>query len=60
MNLQRLRGFRSLLLACLAAALAACSTVSNSPPTTTPGGVPIDATRTAKGQDSRAMFLVIH
>ena len=56
MNLQRLRRFCSLLLACVAAALAACSTV----PTTTPGGVPIDATRTAKGQDSRAMFLVIH
>jgi N-acetylmuramoyl-L-alanine amidase len=27
---------------------------------TTPGGVPIDTTYTSKGQDSRAMFLVIH
>ncbi len=44
------------LLAAVAGVLAACSTV----PTTTPGGVPIDATRTAKGQDSRVMFLVIH
>ena len=28
--------------------------------TTTPGGVPIDTTYTARGQDSRVMFLVIH
>ena len=27
---------------------------------TTEGGVPIDTSRTARGQDSRAMFLVIH
>ena len=27
---------------------------------TTPGGVPIDTRHTAKGQDSRALFLVIH
>jgi N-acetylmuramoyl-L-alanine amidase len=29
-------------------------------PFTTPGGVPIDISRTAQGQDSRVMFLVIH
>jgi N-acetylmuramoyl-L-alanine amidase len=45
---------RALLLA--GAALAGCA----STPTTTPGGVPIDATHVAKGQDSRAMFLIIH
>ena len=28
--------------------------------TTTEGGVPIDTSRTAKGQDSRVMFLIIH
>jgi len=44
--------------ACLAAlALAGCA---NLPPTMTEGGVPIDATHTAKGQDSRVLFLVIH
>ena len=37
--------------------LAGCA---SGPPTTTEGGVPIDATRTAKGQDSRSLFLVIH
>lgn len=48
---------RRLLFALLAAAwLAGCSTVV----TRTPGGVPIDTSRTAKGQDSRVMFLVIH
>jgi len=41
------------LLAALPLALAGCGT-------TTPGGVPIDTTYTARGQDSRAMFLVIH
>ncbi len=41
----------------LAALLAGCA---SGPPTTTEGGVPIDATRTAKGQDSRSLFLVIH
>ncbi|RVU49299.1 N-acetylmuramoyl-L-alanine amidase [Rubrivivax rivuli] len=41
----------------LAALLAGCA---SGPPTTTEGGVPIDATRTAKGQDSRVLFLVIH
>lgn len=29
-------------------------------PFTTPGGVPIDVSRTAQGQDSRVMFLIIH
>lgn len=33
--------------------LAACAT-------TTPGGIPIDTRYSARGQDSRAMFLVIH
>jgi len=51
---------RGLLLAAAAWLLAACSTLSSQPPTTTPGGVPIDATHTAKGQDSRVLFLVIH
>lgn len=34
--------------------LAGCSTLSG------PGGVPVDATYTAKGQDSRSLFLVLH
>ena len=34
-------------------ALAGCAT-------TTPGGVPIDTSRSAKGQDSRVLFLIIH
>ena len=51
-----LRPFR-LAAALTALLLAACA---SGPPTTTEGGVPIDATRTAKGQDSRALFLVIH
>ena len=47
------------LLTTLLAALlmAGCAT---QPPTTTEGGVPIDARITAKGQDSRVLFLVIH
>jgi N-acetylmuramoyl-L-alanine amidase len=46
---------RALRLALLAGtlALAGCAT-------TTEGGIPIDVSRNAKGQDSRAMFLVIH
>jgi N-acetylmuramoyl-L-alanine amidase len=28
--------------------------------TTTPGGIPIDTSRSAKGQDSRVLFLIIH
>jgi N-acetylmuramoyl-L-alanine amidase len=35
--------------------LAACAT-----PPMTSGGVPIDTSRSAKGQDSRALFLIIH
>jgi N-acetylmuramoyl-L-alanine amidase len=46
----------------LAAALCALALggCASGPPTTTEGGVPIDATRSAKGQDSRVLFLVIH
>jgi len=44
-------------LATAALALAGCA---SGPPTATEGGVPIDATRSAKGQDSRVLFLVIH
>lgn len=40
-----------------AAVLAGCA---SGPPTATEGGVPIDATRSAKGQDSRVLFLVLH
>jgi N-acetylmuramoyl-L-alanine amidase len=39
----------------LAALLAGCSSVP-----TTSGGVPIDTSRSARGQDSRVMFLVLH
>jgi N-acetylmuramoyl-L-alanine amidase len=46
-----------LAAALCALALAGCA---SGPPTTTEGGVPIDATRSAKGQDSRVLFLVIH
>ncbi len=45
------------LSATVAALLAGCA---SGPPTATEGGVPIDATRTAKGQDSRSLFLVLH
>lgn len=41
----------------LVALLAGCMSL---PPITTEGGVPIDARITAKGQDSRTLFLVIH
>ncbi len=37
----------------LAAGLAGCAS-------TTPGGVPIDTSHTAKGQDSRVLFLILH
>jgi len=51
-----MRGWHiGLRLGVLAAALAVAGCA-----TTTEGGVPIDVTRSAKGQDSRAMFLVIH
>ena len=46
---------RRLMLTCvLLLALSGCAT------TTTPGGVPIDTSRVAKGQDSRVLFLIIH
>lgn len=45
------------LAALLITLLAGCA---SGPPTATEGGVPIDATRTAQGQDSRVLFLVIH
>ncbi len=48
-----------LVLIAAAVLLSACSSVPTTP-TTTPGGVPIDATHSAKGQDSRVMFLVLH
>lgn len=55
-------------------ALAGCATAPSTPvagpsaptpvginvPYTTPGGVPIDISHTARGQDSRVMFLIIH
>jgi N-acetylmuramoyl-L-alanine amidase len=44
-------------LVTLAAALLAGCAVTQ---TTTPGGVPIDISRTAKGQDSRVLFLILH
>ncbi len=46
-----------LLALLITALLAGCA---NLPPTATEGGVPIDATHNAKGQDSRVLFLVIH
>lgn len=60
-------------LLALAALLAGCATApppappaaaSAAPPVnvpfTTPGGVPIDVSHTARGQDSRVMFLILH
>ena len=49
---------KQLAAALCALALAGCASLG--PPTTTEGGVPIDATHVAKGQDSRSLFLVIH
>jgi len=43
--------------AALAVFIAGCA---SGPPTATEGGVPIDARTTAKGQDSRVLFLVLH
>ena len=54
MNLRR---FAWALAALLGTLLAGCA---SGPPMTTEGGVPIDATHTARGQDSRVLFLVIH
>ncbi len=48
---------RAAALAVAALALAGCA---GGPPTATEGGVPIDATHVARGQDSRVLFLVIH
>jgi N-acetylmuramoyl-L-alanine amidase len=48
---------KSLTTLLAALLLAGCAT---RPPTATEGGVPIDATLTAKGQDSRVLFLVLH
>lgn len=45
-----------LLALLLAAALAGCT----SAPLTTSGGVPIDASHGARGQDSRVLFLILH
>jgi N-acetylmuramoyl-L-alanine amidase len=39
-------------------ALAGCAI--NPHLTTTPGGVPIDVSKTARGQDSRVLFLILH
>jgi N-acetylmuramoyl-L-alanine amidase len=47
--------WRTALTLALLLALTGCASVS-----TTPGGVPIDTSRSAKGQDSRVLFLVIH
>ena len=49
---------KQLAAALVALVLAGCA--STRPPTATEGGVPIDATHVAKGQDSRSLFLVIH
>lgn len=49
-----LRAWRWLASVAAALWLAGCATVA------TEGGVPIDATHTAKGQDSRVLFLVLH
>jgi len=64
-------GWRGLAGALVLSALAGCatapptaSTTTATPPAnvpfTTPGGVPIDISVTARGQDSRVMFLIIH
>lgn len=45
---------RRLALLLTALLLTGCATLSG------PGGVPVDTTYTAKGQDSRSLFLVIH
>ena len=46
----------TMLVSAFLLALAGCAT----PPPTTSGGVPIDTSRSAKGQDSRVLFLIIH
>jgi N-acetylmuramoyl-L-alanine amidase len=47
-------------MALAALALAGCATPPPSTTTTTAGGVPIDTRYSAKGQDSRALFLILH
>lgn len=49
-----MRPMRRLAILLAALFLAGCSTLSG------PGGVPVDTTYTAKGQDSRSLFLVLH
>jgi N-acetylmuramoyl-L-alanine amidase len=50
------RGVALLLAALLASLLAGCA----APVPTTSAGVPIDTSRSAKGQDSRVLFLILH
>jgi N-acetylmuramoyl-L-alanine amidase len=50
------RSFAALPVVLLAALLAGCAT----PLPTTSGGVPIDTSRSARGQDSRVLFLILH
>jgi N-acetylmuramoyl-L-alanine amidase len=63
-HLPRLSRCRALTGALALALLAGCATTP--PPTpvnvpfTTPGGIPIDVSVTARGQDSRVLFLIIH
>jgi N-acetylmuramoyl-L-alanine amidase len=70
---RRQRALRSVTALMCAALLAACATAPSPAPTTpvpvpappnvpftTPGGVPIDISHTARGQDSRVMFLILH
>ncbi len=57
-------GWRALAGALVLSALAGCATTpppsALNPPFTTPGGIPIDVSVTARGQDSRVLFLIIH
>ena len=53
-----LTALKFLALGTAAALLAGCATAP--PPPTTSAGVPIDTSRSAKGQDSRVMFLILH
>ncbi len=57
-------GWRALAGAFVLSALAGCATTpppsALNPPFTTPGGIPIDVSVTARGQDSRVLFLIIH
>jgi len=55
-NRRRARSFAALFAVLLAALLAGCAT----PLPTTSGGVPIDTSRSARGQDSRVLFLILH